>query len=79
MGKGLSGPRQEERASESGRVLALCLEEGWLVNEGGADSGLGQRPLVAKTRREGLRYSWYSCIELRGGRVGDGGWGRFRD
>ena len=48
------------------------------MREGGADLGLGQRPLGAKTGRVGFRYSWYSCIELGGRPVGEGGWGRFR-
>ena len=48
------------------------------MREGGADSGLGQSTLGAKTEREGLRYSWCSCIELGGGPLGKGGRGRFR-
>ena len=45
---------------------------------GGAESGLDQRPLGAETRREGLRYSWYSCFVLGGGPGCKGGRGRFR-
>ena len=41
--------------------------------EGEADLGLEQRPLGAKIGREGLRYSWCSCIELGGGPIGKGG------
>ena len=48
------------------------------MKEGGADLGLGQRHLGAETRTEGLRYSWCSCIEPRGGPVDKGGMGRFR-
>ena len=78
MGKGLSGPRQGGRALESGGALALCLGEGLLVREGGAESRLGQRPLGAETGREGLRYSWCSCFVLGKGPIGKGGRGRFR-
>ena len=69
---------QGGRASESGGALGLCLGEGLLVREGGAESGLGQRPLGAETGREGLRYSWCSCFVPEEGRVGKGGRGRFR-
>ena len=55
----------------------MLLYYAW-VREGGADSGLGQRPLGAEIGKEGLRYSWCSCIEPGGGSVGEGGWGRFR-
>ena len=48
------------------------------MTEGGADSGLGQRRLGAKTRREGFRNWWCSCFVLGGGPVGEGGRGRFR-
>ena len=78
MGKGLSGPRQGGRASESGGALALCLGEGELVREGGAELGLGQNSLGAETRGEGLRYSWCSCFVLGGGLVRKGRRGRFR-
>ena len=48
------------------------------MREGGAELGLGQRPLGAETGREGLRYSWCSCFVFGGGLVGKGGIGRFR-
>ena len=48
------------------------------MREGGAESGLGQRPLGAEIGREGLIYSWCSCFVLGGGLVGKGGRGRFR-
>ena len=43
------------------------------MREGGVDSGLKQRPLVAEIGREGFRIWWCSCIELGRGQVGEGG------
>ena len=48
------------------------------MKDGGADSGLGQRPLGAKTGREGFRIWWCSCFVLGEGPVGEGGRGRLR-
>ena len=43
------------------------------MREGGADSGLGQRPLGAETRRVGFRIWWCSRFVLGVGPVGEGG------
>ena len=48
------------------------------MREGGADSGLGQRPLGAEAGREGFRIWSCSCFVLEGGPVGEGRRGRFR-